>query len=118
MYSEWNDKVERLLQKGVAIPNPRSVLIGDEVELDRIAGEGVVIYPGCKIFGKETLIMSGARLGYEGPVTIEDCQIGPNVELRGGSFDDPPFLRRLIWAAVLRSGTGAFLKKKPTAPTR
>ncbi len=78
MHSESRARVKRLVQKGVAIPNPHSVFIGDEVSLDRIAGDGVVIYPGCKIFGQKTLIMAGARLGYEGPVTVEDCQIGPN----------------------------------------
>ncbi|MCK4485335.1 MAG: protein GlmU, partial [Desulfobacterales bacterium] len=86
MHSRSKEKVEQLMRKGVAVPNPESVLIGDEVELDRIAGDGVVIYPGCKIFGEKTLIMSGVKLGYEGPVTVEDCQIGPDVELKGGFF--------------------------------
>ncbi len=106
MRSECNDKVERLVHKGVAIPNPRSVLIGDDVELDRIAGDGVVIYPGCKIFGEKTLIMSGARLGYEGPVTVEDCQIGPDVELNGGFFRRSAFLEKanVGYGAQIRDG--------------
>ncbi len=106
MRSECNDKVERLVHKGVAIPNPRSVLIGDDVELDRIAGDGVVIYPGCKIFGEKTLIMSGARLGYEGPVTVEDCQIGPDVELKGGFFRRSAFLEKanVGYGAHIRDG--------------
>ena len=94
MHSYCKDKVRRLVQKGAGIPNPDSVLIGDEVELDRIAGDGVIIYPGCKIFGEKTLIMPGARLGYEGPVTVEDCQIGPNVELKGGFFRGSVFLEK------------------------
>ncbi|OEU84849.1 MAG: hypothetical protein BA865_05505 [Desulfobacterales bacterium S5133MH4] len=94
MHSECEDRVERLIQKGVTIPNPGSVLIGDDVSLDRIAGDGVVIHPGCKIFGEKTLIMSGAKLGYEGPVTVEDCQIGPNVELKGGFFRRSTFLEK------------------------
>ena len=44
-------KIEKLLRKGVKIPNPDSVEIGSEVDTDRISGEGVVVYSGCKIFG-------------------------------------------------------------------
>jgi bifunctional UDP-N-acetylglucosamine pyrophosphorylase/glucosamine-1-phosphate N-acetyltransferase len=106
MHSESKVKVERLLRKGVAIPNPQSVLIADEVELDRIAGDGVVIYPGCKIFGEKTLIMPGAKLGYEGPVTVEDCQIGPNVELKCGFFRRSVFLEKanVGYGAQVRDG--------------
>ena len=106
MHSESKGKVEQLLRKGVAIPNPQSVLIGDEVELDHIAGDRVVIYPGCKIFGEKTLIMPGARLGYEGPVTVEDCQIGPNVELKGGFFRRSALLEKanVGYGAQVRDG--------------
>lgn len=101
MHSEGMDKIDRLIKKGVRIPSPHSVLIGDEVPLDRISGNGVVIYPGCKIFGENILIMAGVKLGYEGPVTVEDCQIGPDVELKGG------FFRRSAFLAKARMGYGA-----------
>jgi len=106
MHSKSREKVEQLMRKGVAVPNPESVLIGDEVELDRIAGDGVVIYPGCKIFGEKTLIMSGVKLGYEGPVTVEDCQIGPDVELKGGFFRRSAFLEKanMGYGAQVRDG--------------
>jgi UDP-N-acetylglucosamine/UDP-N-acetylgalactosamine diphosphorylase len=88
------NKVEQLVKKGAVILNPQSVQIGDEVDLDRIAASNVVIYAGCRIFGGQTLIMPGVRLGYEGPVTVEDCQIGPNVELKGGFFRGSVFLEK------------------------
>jgi len=75
------ERVRLLIEKGVNIPSPLTVDIGEEVDIERISGDGVVIYAGCKIYGRKTLIMSGTKLGYEGPVTIEDCQIGPNVEV-------------------------------------
>jgi bifunctional UDP-N-acetylglucosamine pyrophosphorylase/glucosamine-1-phosphate N-acetyltransferase len=87
------EKVRLLIEKGVKIPNPLSVDIGEEVDIARISGDGVVIHAGCKVYGKKTLIMSGTRLGYEGPATIEDCHIGPNVELKGGSFCNSVFLQ-------------------------
>jgi len=71
MHSENTEKIGRLLQKGATIPNPQSILVGDEVSLDRIAGDGVVIHTGCKIFGEKTLIMPGVKLGYEGPTNEE-----------------------------------------------
>jgi bifunctional UDP-N-acetylglucosamine pyrophosphorylase/glucosamine-1-phosphate N-acetyltransferase len=88
------EKIRLLIEKGVKIPNPLTVDIGEEVDIQRISGDGVVIYAGCKIYGKKTLIMSGTKLGYEGPVTIGDCQIGPNVELRGGFFCNSVFLQK------------------------
>ncbi len=87
-------KIERLLERGVQIPNPESVEIGDDVIPEQISGESVVIYSGCKIFGSSTRIFPGAKLGYEGPVTIENCQIGPQVQLEGGFFKGSVFLMK------------------------
>ena len=86
------EKTRMLLDKGVTIPNPESVYIGSEVDLDRIAGEAVVLYPGCRIFGSETLILAGARIGYETPATIDNCYVGPRVSLNGGFFNGAVFL--------------------------
>ncbi|MGA1839542.1 MAG: hypothetical protein ACMUIU_02865 [bacterium] len=86
------EKLMKLMEKGVKIFNPNSIHIGEDVDTDRISGEGVVLYTGCKISGKDTLILSGTKLGYEAPVTIENCQIGPDVELRGGFFCNSVFL--------------------------
>jgi UDP-N-acetylglucosamine/UDP-N-acetylgalactosamine diphosphorylase len=89
-----SQKIRLLLEKGVKIHNPLMVEFGEEVDIDRISGDGVVIYGGCKIYGKKTLIMPGTKIGYESPVTIKDCQIGPNVELKGGFFSNSTFLEK------------------------
>ena len=68
-------KIEKLIEKGVKINRPTSVEIGDEVDVDRIFADGVVIYAGCKIFGAETLILPGVKLGYEGPVTVDNLSL-------------------------------------------
>jgi bifunctional UDP-N-acetylglucosamine pyrophosphorylase / glucosamine-1-phosphate N-acetyltransferase len=88
------DKVVRLMEKGVEIPNPLSLDLGDAIDIDRISGNGVRIYPGCRIYGRETVIAAGAQIGREGPVTIEDCQIGPKVELKAGYFKQAAFLEK------------------------
>ena len=86
------EKIARLIDKGVSISNPLTLDIGEEVRLDRISGEDVVIYPGCRIYGEKTVISAGARIGYEGPATIDGCQIGPQVQLKGGFFSRSVFL--------------------------
>jgi UDP-N-acetylglucosamine/UDP-N-acetylgalactosamine diphosphorylase len=87
-----NEKVKQLIQKGVIIPNPLTLDLGEEVDIERISGDRVTLYPGCRIYGAHTVVASGAQLGYEGPVTIENCQIGPKVELKGGYFKEAVFL--------------------------
>ena len=85
-------KIEKLIEKGIKINQPHSVEIGDEVDVSRISADGVVIYAGCKIFGADTLILPGVKLGYEAPVTVDNCQVGPDVELKGGYFNQAVFL--------------------------
>jgi len=107
MKSESLLKVEKLMQKGVEIYNPQGIEIGSEVNINQISGEGVVIYSGCKIFGSSTIILQGTKLGYEGPVTIDNCQIGPQVELKSGFFRDAVFLKKVSIGsgANVREGT-------------
>jgi len=89
-----NDKIKELIKKGVNIPNPLAIDVGQEVNIDQISGKGVRIYPGCRIYGEKTVISSGVQLGYEAPVTVDNCQLGPKVELKGGFFNKSVFLEK------------------------
>ncbi len=102
-----NNKIKLLINKGVSIPNPESVEIGNEVDIERISGDGVSVYSGCKIFGSSTLVLQGSNIGYEGPVTIENCQIGPEVKLKGGFFKQVVFLNKVSMGlgSHIREGT-------------
>ena len=102
-----NNKIKLLINKGVSIPNPESVEIGNEVDIERISGDGVSVYSGCKIFGSSTLVLQGSNIGYEGPVTIENCQIGPEVKLKGGFFKQAVFLNKVSMGlgSHIREGT-------------
>ena len=93
------DNINKLIAKGVKITNPFSIEVGKEVDVDRISGEGVTLHSGTRIYGAKTLICSGARLGYELPATIVNCQIGPETELRGGFFKDSTFLGKVEMAS-------------------
>jgi len=99
------ETVARLLDKGVAIPNPLTVDIGPEVDPERVSGAGVVIHPGCRIRGAATVVSAGVRLGAEGPVTLDDCLLGPDVDLRGGSFS------RSVLLAGANIGPGAQVRE-------
>ncbi|GBC60679.1 UDP-N-acetylglucosamine pyrophosphorylase [Desulfonema ishimotonii] len=98
-------QVEKLIRRGVRFPDPESVYVGEEVEIERISGDGVTIWPGCRISGRSTLILQGASLGAEGPITAESCQIGPSVSLRGGYFKKAVFLEKAS------AGSGAHVRE-------
>ncbi|HNY64990.1 MAG TPA: UDP-N-acetylglucosamine pyrophosphorylase [Deltaproteobacteria bacterium] len=93
MESRVDDRVRRLMERGVVIPDPKTVSIADDVELDLIA-PGVTIHPCCRISGRKTSVMAGTVIGAEAPAVIEDCQIGAGVELKGGFFKKSVFLER------------------------
>ncbi len=107
-----HDKIIRLIDKGVKIPNPLTLDIGEEVEIGHISGSGVKIYPGCRIYGEKTVISEGTHIGYEGPVTIEDCQIGPKVELKGGYFYRAVFLEKVSMGLGAHVREGCILEEQ------
>lgn len=91
---EFPDRIIQLMKKGVNIPNPFSVEVGEDVDVGRISGSNVTLHSGTRIYGAKTLICSGVEMGYESPATIVDCQVGPEVKLKGGFFKDSVFLRK------------------------
>ena len=91
-----SNKVQQLISKGVDLRNPLTLDIGEEVRVEQISGNQVTLYPGCRLYGERTVICSGAQVGYEGPVTIENCQVGPSVELKGGFLKESVFLDQAV----------------------
>jgi bifunctional UDP-N-acetylglucosamine pyrophosphorylase / glucosamine-1-phosphate N-acetyltransferase len=84
--------VRALLQAGARIPRPDSVVIGPEVRLEQIVARGLVLHPGTKIFGERTVILEGAELGYEEPVTLDNAVLGRRVKIQGGFVKDSVLL--------------------------
>lgn len=97
--------IEKLIKKGVTLPNPETVFISDDVNPDRISGENVIIYGGCKIIGEKSLIMKNSQIGYEAPVTLENTLIGENTKLMGGLFNGA------VFAGDNTFGSGAHVRK-------
>ncbi|MBU4460500.1 MAG: UDP-N-acetylglucosamine pyrophosphorylase, partial [Verrucomicrobia bacterium] len=100
------DPARVLIARGVVIHAPASVDIAPSVDPDRVA-PGVVIHAGCRLRGASTSIGPGCVLGAEAPATVEDCQLGHGVELRGGYFSGATFLDGASCgsAAHVRPGT-------------
>jgi UDP-N-acetylglucosamine/UDP-N-acetylgalactosamine diphosphorylase len=109
------ENIKILIRKGVRIYNPFSVEIGDDVDPGRISGKDVIIYPGARIHGGKTLISGGSRLGYESPVTVENCQIGPHVELKGGFFQSSVFLQGSAMSSGALVREGCILEEQANA---
>jgi UDP-N-acetylglucosamine/UDP-N-acetylgalactosamine diphosphorylase len=99
--------VERLIAKGVEIPNPEMVTVGEEVDVDRVSANGVVLFPGCRITGASTLILDHVRIGTGGPAVLENCRVGAGTELSAGVFNKSVFLgkNRVGPGAHFREGT-------------
>ncbi len=104
-------KTTDLMQKGAFIPHPDSVHIGDEVELANVSGD-IAIYPGCRVYGAGTVLSAGVSLGAEGPVTVEDCRLGPGVDLKGGYFRRSVFLERSNMGSGAQVREGCLLEEE------
>jgi UDP-N-acetylglucosamine/UDP-N-acetylgalactosamine diphosphorylase len=115
MKHQCTSKIEKLLQKGVKVPNPQSIEIGPEVDTDRISGDGVIIHAGCKLYGGSTLILRGTTLGHEGPVIIENCQLGSQVELKAGFFSNAVFLKKSVMGSGSNVREGTILEEESSA---
>ena len=90
---------------------PFSVEIGEEVDLKRIDGS-LIIYGAARIYGDTTLISPGVKLGYEAPVTLINCQLGREVELKGGYFAESVFLDKAKMGSNAQIRAGCLLEEE------
>jgi UDP-N-acetylglucosamine/UDP-N-acetylgalactosamine diphosphorylase len=99
-------KVSLFIDRGVILPCPESVEIDDSVSPENIAA-GVVIHSGSRIRGNQTSIGPGCVIGAEAPATIDNCQLGRGVSLKGGTFTSATFLDKseMGSGAHVRAGT-------------
>ncbi|MGM0654721.1 MAG: protein GlmU [Thermodesulfobacteriota bacterium] len=109
------NNIEILQKKGVHIPNPSTVFIGDDVDLERISPDGVTLFSGTKLTGERTLIMPGSVLGYEAPVSVENCLMGPGTKLHGGYFQDTVFMGHNAFGSGGHVRTGCILEEQANA---
>lgn len=103
--------VRALVERGVTIHAPSTVHIDPSVCPDRIA-RGVVLHPGCRITGSHTAIGPESSLGEEGPVTLDNCQLGRGVELKAGYFSSATFLDGSSMGAGAHVRPGTLLEEE------
>jgi bifunctional UDP-N-acetylglucosamine pyrophosphorylase / glucosamine-1-phosphate N-acetyltransferase len=104
--------LKSLIEKGACIPDERNVTIGEEVQIERLAGKGVTLHPGTRIQGADTFISEGVQIGTEGPVTVDNCRIGPQVELKGGFFSGAVFLHKAVCGSGSHVRQGTILEEE------
>lgn len=89
---------------------PFSVDIAADVSPDRIDPDVTILGP-ASISGAKTVLSAGVRLGAEGPVTLTDCRLGRNVELRGGFFSGSVFLKGASMGSGAQVRPGCLLEE-------
>lgn len=106
MDSLLSPAIQELNRRGVIMPAPHTVYVGDEVVLERIA-PGVVLFPGTRLMGETTSIGPNSKVGNETPMTLIDCQLGHGVSVKGGYANGCVFLdgAEMGSGAHLRPGT-------------
>ncbi len=99
-------QVEVLLKRGVVLPCPGSVEVDPALNPAQIA-PGAIIHTGCRIAGADTSIGPECEIGAEAPATVENCQLGRGVALKGGYFSGATFLdgANMGSCAHIRPGT-------------
>lgn len=91
MWEDMEERIRSLEEKGVIIVDPRQTYIAPEVDPDRIYG-GSVLFPGCRLVGKRTLVGTAAQIGTEGPAVIQDTVVGAGAEVSSGFLTDATLL--------------------------
>lgn len=114
--SEESSAVRRevLRIRGIQLLLPNTIEIAEEVDPERIAN-GVVIHPGCRLRGRDLSIGSGSILGEEAPVTLENCQCGRRVHLKGGFFSEATFLDGVSMGLGSHVRPGTLLEEEASA---
>lgn len=108
------EKLEKLRQRGVTIVNPLSVEIDPAVDPERI-GSDVVIHAGCRVRGADTSIGPGCVLGEEAPATVDNCQLGRDVAIKGGYAAGSVFLDSVSIGSGAHIRPGCILEEHSSA---
>lgn len=113
MREDIEERIRSLEEKGVIIVDPRQTYIAPEVDLDRIY-EGSVLFPGCRLTGKRTLVGTAAQIGTEGPAVIQDTVVGAGAEVSSGFLTDATLLPMAKAGANAHFRNGTLLEEYAT----
>jgi len=106
--------ISQYIDRGVVIHCPESVEIDNAISPEQIA-PGVVIHAGSRIRGDRTSIGPGCIIGAEAPSTVENCQLGYGVFLKGGFFTSATFLDNSEMGSGAHVRAGTLLEEQASA---
>lgn len=100
------NRLRSLEDRDIIIIDPRQTYIDDRVKLDRIC-PGTILFPGTRLTGPRTFLGPGAKVGSEGPATVDNGVLGENAEISSGFIKEAVLLRnaRAGANAHIRAGT-------------
>jgi len=108
------DIMAALRHRGVTLICPESIHVGPEVDPERISRDGVVLHPGTRLRGAETLIGPGCVIGEEAPATLDDCALGKRVHFRGGYATKSALLDDVVVGSGAQLREGCLLEEQAT----
>jgi hypothetical protein len=73
-----------LLARGLDLPDPETVRVGTEVELDRLS-PGARLHPFVRVEGARSYLGEDAEVGSEGGAFLSDVALGPGARVASGS---------------------------------
>jgi UDP-N-acetylglucosamine/UDP-N-acetylgalactosamine diphosphorylase len=101
----------QLMVKGVVIIDPRQTYIDENVDPNRIF-KGAVLFPGTRLCGKRTLIGTAAKIGTEGPATVQNTIVGSHAEVASGFLSDATLLPKAKAGANAHFRGGTLLEEE------
>ncbi|MCL1982169.1 MAG: hypothetical protein FWG53_03615 [Clostridiales bacterium] len=105
-----NDRIKKLEIKGVKVIDPRQTYVAQEVDIERIF-PGSTLFPGTRLEGARTLVGSFAKIGTEGPATIQDTIVGAHAEVASGYLAETTLLPRAKAGANAHFRAGTLLEE-------
>ncbi len=100
---------QAFIERDIKLHNPTTITL--DMEPEQIAA-GTEIFPGCRISGKSTSIGPHCRIGTEGPVTLQDCQLGENVTFTSGFAKQATMLDGVTIGANAHIRPGTLLEEQ------
>ena len=111
MIDYMTERIQKLIDKGVKIIDPRQTFISDEVDLNRIY-TGCILFPGTRLSGQRTLIGSFSKIGTEGYATLHDSIIGSGAEVASGFLTGATLLPGATAGANCHFRAGTLLEEE------
>ncbi|MCK5057110.1 MAG: UDP-N-acetylglucosamine pyrophosphorylase [Candidatus Aminicenantes bacterium] len=105
------DRLRSLEKRGITIIDTRQTYLDEHVDINRICA-GSILYPGTRLIGARTFIGPGAKVGSEGPATVDNGILGENAEIAGGFLKEAVLMRGARVGANAHVRAGSLLEEE------